>query len=205
LIGKVSFPVEKRREAQVGIQRRQQLETYQGRDFLPFELEEKSLFTELGGIFGDTYLDLDEKKEDPLFEEIAELVRKAATPVTESPYKPSQAAQTTSDIGKIIGSDFTKFVEAPWTPKTNGVLGNLKYYCEQGERPRFYNLNLEGLYGFRLRTRDHSWILGEVYLVPKSLPYSGSPAEVPEIISSHDRVLARIDRLLIMVQSQEAR
>lgn len=208
LIGKVSFSVEKRHEVQVRNQWGQmqtQWQAYQDRDSVPFEMEEQSLLVELFGIFEDSYLDLDEKDEDPFLEEIADLVRKATTPVTESPYKPSQVAQTTSDISKIIGPDFKKFVEAPWTPATDGIVANLKYYCEQGERPRFYNLNLEGLYGFRLRTRDHSWILGELYLVPKSLPYSGSPTEVPEIISSHRRVLARIDRLLIMVQAKDAR
>lgn len=208
LSGEVSFPVEKRREVQVQDNwghTRTQSQTYQSRDSLPFELEEQSLLGELVVAFEDTCLDLDDKDEDPFLEEIAELIRKTTTPVTESPYKPSLAAQTTSDIGKSIGPFFKKFVDAPWTPMTDGMLANLKYYCEQGERPRFYNLSMEGLYGFRLRTRDHSWILGQIYVVPEALTYSGPATQEPEIIKKDNTILARIDRLLLRVEAKDSR
>jgi hypothetical protein len=45
-------------------------------------------------------------------------------------------------------------------------LALLKYHSENGEKARFWSGDFEGHYGFRLRTRDHSWIEGDIYILP---------------------------------------
>jgi len=37
---------------------------------------------------------------------------------------------------------------------------------KNGEKPRFWSGEFEGQYGFRLRTRDHNWIVGQIYISP---------------------------------------
>ena len=92
----------------------------------------------------------------------------ATIPLTEHEFERVDEPLATEVIEKELGEYWTAFVRCPWLPNLNGLLANFKYYCENRERPRFYSLTLKGSYGFRLRTRDHSWILGRIYLLPGS-------------------------------------
>jgi hypothetical protein len=146
-------------------------------------------------------INLSGKNEIPYFDDIANLVIAATHPIGESPYAEYKDAQTTLEIEKIVGPFLGKFIDAPWTAETTGVLANFKYYCEQRERPRFHNLSIDGLYGFRLRTRDHSWISGQIYIVPKTMKYAVPESKVPEItkLNSGQHILARMGRMILLV------
>ena len=73
-------------------------------------------------------------------------------------------ALTSAAILKVIKADWTAFEAAPWSGKIRGSLALLKYSVENGEKARFWGGQFVGHYGFRLRTRDHDWLVGEVYL-----------------------------------------
>ncbi|AKC83116.1 hypothetical protein IMCC26134_10590 [Verrucomicrobia bacterium IMCC26134] len=149
----------------------------------------------------DVEINLSGKNEIPYFDEIAKLVIDATHVIGESPYAEYRDAQTTLEIEKILGPFLGKFIDAPWTAETTGILANFKYYCEQRERPRFHNLSIDGLYGFRLRTRDHSWITGRIYIVPKTMTYASPESKVPEIkiLNSGQQILARMGRMILLV------
>jgi hypothetical protein len=72
---------------------------------------------------------------------------------------------TSEEIQKTIKDDWGAFAACPWAEDLTGRLALLKYLVENGERPRFWSGTFEGLYGFRVRTRDHSWITGEIRMV----------------------------------------
>ena len=149
----------------------------------------------------DRVVNLDESSENPFLNELAEKVKEVTQPADQVAYRENKTLQKTGEIEKTIAPYFKKFIDAPWTEATNGYIANFKYYCEQGERPRFYNHDTEGVYGFRLRTRDHSWINGVLYVVPKSFPYESTSEDAPEIKSigyHHEKVVARLGRLIMM-------
>jgi len=73
-------------------------------------------------------------------------------------------ALTSAAILKIIKADWTAFEAASWSGKIRDSLALLKYSVENGEKARFWEEQFVGHYGFRLRTRDHDWLVGEVYL-----------------------------------------
>jgi hypothetical protein len=150
----------------------------------------------------DRKIKLFDQNEIAYLNDIAKLVADSTHEFSKNSYLECNEAQTTLDIEKIVEPFLRKFINAPWTPETTGVLANFKYYCEQRERPRFYNLKVEGLYGFRLRTRDHSWIQGQIYIVPEAMNYSGPDLKRPEIISFKriGRTLARMGRMILFVE-----
>lgn len=160
-----------------------------------------ALIDDLLGEMENVEINLSGKNKIPYFNDLAKLVIAATHPISESPYAEYRDAQTTLEIEKIIGPFLGKFIDAPWTAETTGVLANFKYYCEQRERPRFHNLSIDGLYGFRLRTRDHSWITGRIYIVPKTMPYASPELKAPEIklLSSGQQILARMGRMILLV------
>ncbi|MEY2429849.1 MAG: hypothetical protein QOJ40_2734, partial [Verrucomicrobiota bacterium] len=71
------------------------------------------------------------------------------------------------EIANRIQPYWERFVRGPWLANVDGLLANLKYYCESGERPRFFSRTIKDSFGFRVRTRDHSWICGSIFLLPE--------------------------------------
>jgi hypothetical protein len=141
------------------------------------EAELPSLASRFAALFKDiSTLDLDAEHPDgSIFGFLQQKVLEATIPETEHPFPSASEVIRSEEIFQRIVPYWTGFVRGPWLPGMIRVFANLKYYCEQGERPRFYNLGVEGLYGFRLRTRDHSWIVGKVYL--RKGQKGGSPVE----------------------------
>jgi hypothetical protein len=73
---------------------------------------------------------------------------------------------TPKEIYERIKVEWEGFTHCPWSAQLTGVLALAKYHVENGERARFWSKNLEGHYGLRIRTRDHDWIVGEIYIDP---------------------------------------
>ena len=164
---------------------------------------EAALTEQLAKIFEKWIVDLDSETKDPFLGALVEKVREATQPVDQVIYSKNTSVLKTGEIEKRIGASFRKFVDAPWTAKTKGLLANLKYYCEQGERPRFNSCEVEGAYGFRLRTRDHNWIRGRVYVVPDALPYESESNDIPEINNNYgSSAMVRQGRLILSVEGE---
>lgn len=67
----------------------------------------------------------------------------------------------------MVQSHWAEFLSIPWSSEIFGSLALLKYHVEKGEQPRFWCEQHEGHFGFRLRTRDHTWIVGECFISPQ--------------------------------------
>lgn len=100
--------------------------------------------------------------------ELAEVVRTKvlALTVASSQFKPLVEPLTPAEVGARIQTDWASFVACPWAGNVKGALALLKYHAENGEKPRFWSEELDGHFGFRLRTRDHSWLIGQMFIMP---------------------------------------
>ena len=74
-------------------------------------------------------------------------------------------------IEKEVGMYWKAFITSPWADEIVGpAVIMLKHLCEKGvETPHIWTLEHKGHYGFRVRTRDHSWIVGKIYCPPSAL------------------------------------
>jgi hypothetical protein len=86
-------------------------------------------------------------------------------------FEPRLKRLTLDSIEKEIGMYWRAFISSPWSEAIGSPpLIMLKHLCERGiETPDVWTLDHKGHYGFRLRTRDHSWIEGQIYCPPSAL------------------------------------
>ena len=89
---------------------------------------------------------------------------------------PSSECLASPDIFKKIKADWDGFTTCPWSGDVTGTLALLKHHVENGETVRFWSNGFEDYYGFRMRTRDHNWVRGNIFIA-KSIPAakSGTP------------------------------
>lgn len=93
---------------------------------------------------------------------IRDRVMEATT--TEPEFRPSRLRPTSAEVERTISAHWATFVQSPWHAGVTGQLALLKYLTERGEQPRFWAGPFENHYGFRLRTRDHDWLVGDLYV-----------------------------------------
>jgi hypothetical protein len=111
--------------------------------------------------------------EDSLPEEIARrqnlAIQQLAT--TTPVFEPRNIRLPADLIEKEVGMYWNAFISSPWANEINGAaVIMLKHLCERGiETPHIWTLEHKGHYGFRVRTRDHSWITGKIYCPPSAL------------------------------------
>lgn len=91
-------------------------------------------------------------------------------------FQGGQGRLTESKINDLVGSYWKSFIIAPWEPTIEGTYALLKHRCSRGEIPNVYSFDVQGHFGFRVRTPDHDWIIGEIYCPPEYL----SPAKAIE-------------------------
>ena len=96
----------------------------------------------------------------------------------QSVFKKTSEQLTSKEIYERIKELWEGFANCPWSPQLKGVLALTKYHVENGERTRFWSENLEGHYGFRIRTRDHDWIVGEIFIDPNKKAETDKPVLV---------------------------
>jgi len=86
------------------------------------------------------------------------------------PFEPAPGPIPSGEIEKKIEKHWRRLADSPWSGAIGGDLASLKFNVERGEQARFWVGVCKGHYGFRLRTRDHSWLMGELYVPPESDP-----------------------------------
>jgi len=155
-------------------------------------------FSENGNI-----IDLDkEYSEGSLLEYLKGIVLENTVLKSDSPFNVADDARMISEeIFVRFEKNWNKFVKGPWLPEISGTLARLKFYCENKEKPRFYNNGLKNSYGFRLRTRDHSWINGTIYLLPENMEES-SKNEI-EVRTDPDGFKFKIGRMCVFLLEEE--
>lgn len=110
-----------------------------------------------------------------------ELIREAwkaaaAAVSSKNSFQGGQGRLTESKINDLIGTYWKAFIQSPWEPSIVGTYALLKHRCARGEIPNVYSFDVQGHFGFRVRTPDHNWIIGEIYCLPDLF----SPGEVPD-------------------------
>lgn len=94
-----------------------------------------------------------------------------------------------------IRDDLLLIVSAPWSDHLNGYWAKLKYTLENGERPRVWRKKHVDHYGIRLRTRDHTWLVGNVFIDRTQPPgKTGEPIEI-----THDEHTHTVGRMYVWI------
>lgn len=116
-----------------------------------------------------------------------------------------QPRMSASSIDSLIGRYWEAFLASPWERTIDGSYALLKHRCTRGEFANVYSLDTVGHFGFRVRTPDHDWILGEIYCPPDQF----SPKDLidPSIISNipdaiNGRWLSEIGPVKISIRTQ---
>jgi hypothetical protein len=89
---------------------------------------------------------------------------------TESLFQPQKKRLDGAEISADVGMYWDAFIAAPWERCIQGNVAMLKHLCERKlESPHVWSNNVKGHYGLRVRTRDHTWIVAEVFCPPAFL------------------------------------
>jgi hypothetical protein len=144
-------------------------------------------------------LDLDRDLPDsPLLELVRLRLLEATT--TEPLYPVTNLRLNTTDTFKKIEPDIKALMRAPWHSGLDRTISKLKYLLENGEQARFWCEEHANHYGFRLRTRDHSWIWGYILIEQASEPMTDQVGI--EIVEASSNTI-RVGRMLL--QAHEVR
>lgn len=104
----------------------------------------------------------------PLAVRLREAIEKVG--VTESTFEGRGKRLPEAEIFKEVGAYWEAFVNSPWEAAIVGDIAMIKHLCERGiERPHVWSNHLKGHYGLRVRTRDHDWIVAQIYCSPNNL------------------------------------
>ena len=141
-----------------------------------------------------------------LGELIDEAWEKARATIPSRPsFTAGQTRMSSSSIDSLIGRYWEAFLASPWESTIEGSYALLKHRCTRGEVANVYSLDTVGHFGFRVRTPDHDWILGEIYCPPDQF----SPKEPidPSITSNfpdaiNGRWLSEIGPVKISIRTQ---
>ena len=95
---------------------------------------------------------------------------KASSSIPNLPvFASGQRRMAMAEIDGLIGRYWDAFLASPWESTMDGAYALLKHRCTRGETANVYSFDTTGHFGFRMRTPDHDWILGEIYCPPHSL------------------------------------
>ena len=146
-------------------------------------------------------LDLNKKyNKNPLMTYLKSIIlpKTTSTPL----FQTSNEKLKSSDIYKVIKQHWDAFVNAPWCSSVSGSIALLKYLLENGEKPRFWCLGFKNCYGFRLRTRDHDWLTGKLYIdIENDSKISNQDIKVIE--KYYEQIVAQYGSLLILVKREK--
>ncbi|MFN8816190.1 MAG: hypothetical protein ACK5ZV_05605 [bacterium] len=81
-----------------------------------------------------------------------------------TPWESNVYIMKSGDVYDLIKSDLDVLISAAWSDDCRREIAKLKYTLENGERPRLWLKDYVGHYGFRVRTRDHTWLVGELFV-----------------------------------------
>jgi len=108
------------------------------------------------------------------------------------------------EIQKEVGIYWKAFIFSSWDkliPAT-GALRMVKHLCMRGlEEPDMCSLNYKGHYRFNVRTRDHTWIVGEIFCPPFALGRK-TPVQSNEInyeVKSYDNHFVQVGDAVIRI------
>jgi hypothetical protein len=112
---------------------------------------------------------------------LGEIIREAwqvaaAALTSKKSFDGGQGRLAETKINELIGAYWKAFISSPWEPSIEGTYALLKHRCARGDIPNVYSYDTKGHFGFRTRTPDHDWIIGEIYCPPENF----APGEAPD-------------------------
>ena len=129
------------------------------------------------------------KAKTPLAVRLKEAIEKIG--VSESTFESRGKRLSEAEIAKEVGAYWEAFINSPWEGTILGDVAMIKHLCERKiETPHVWSHYLKGHYALRVRTRDHDWILAQVYCAPKHLSPKApiSPDEVVYMLGGYVKV-----------------
>lgn len=120
--------------------------------------------------------------EDPILRCAYDFAKARLIPESLTPFMQLAGQRSLEDCRAQIDPHLFAFKDAPWSSSQDGDLALLKHMLGTRSPVYAWNEPEDGLYGFRVRSSDHTWIRGEVYLAPEAIPaIRGTPDRVERI------------------------
>ncbi len=137
-------------------------------------------------------------EDNPLMAHVKSRIEALTT--SESGFACAEDSLQSPEILEIIQQDWEAIAKAPWSDQIEGPMALLKYSLEKGEQARFWCTGIRSNFGFRLRTPDHDWLKGEIYIKTDGKRCNpGSPIEMQPATKGSDRQIAGLGRLFMSV------
>lgn len=143
---------------------------------------------------------------------LGEIIREAwqvaaAALTSKKSFDGGQGRLAETKINELIGAYWKAFISSPWEPSIEGTYALLKHRCARGEIPNVYSFDIKGHFGFRTRTPDHDWIIGEIYCPPENFApgEAPDPAKVVNLESSEDAWLAELGPVKFCIRKDGSR
>lgn len=120
---------------------------------------------------------------------------------TEPPFVPEPPVGS-KELATRLQPHIDALKNCHWSGKVVGSLARLKHLLEGGAKPSYWVGPMPNSYGFRLRTRDHDWLLGDIVVVAEA---NGEPESrdlvVVDLPARHNQreLGARLGRMRIRV------
>jgi hypothetical protein len=121
---------------------------------------------------------------DPEAEALPPLLHKLVASIkAKTGHNPFMASETkrfsTKEVGELIGAYWDRLIDSPWNSETTGDYARLKNLCaKSNDGVNFWGENTKGLFGFKVRTREHDWISGWIFCPPHAFS-PNNPADLP--------------------------
>jgi hypothetical protein len=117
--------------------------------------------------------------EDPILRCVYDFAQGQLIPESQIPFKEIDGQLSLEECRARVLPHLEAFRDAPWSAEQEGDVALLKHVLGSRSPVYAWNESLEGLYGFRVRSSDHTWIRGELYLAPSGvLVTRGTPGRV---------------------------
>jgi hypothetical protein len=145
-----------------------------------FESYESALSDDMLAMQSGLPIDLSVPVHTPLLAKLKSELEGRLGPVIGSEADDRRLAR--SEICSLIGRYWDELISSPWDERTSGEYAILKDLCKRGSREvNVWSEGVKGLFGFRIRTRDHDWIKGSAFCPPEAWAPDSS-ADVGRIV-----------------------
>jgi hypothetical protein len=132
-----------------------------------FESYESLISDDLQAIRSDTPIDLSTPLGTPLLAKLKATIDARLGAIVGSELENRRLK--TSEIYGLIGRYWDELIFSPWDDKTDNEYAILKDLCQRRhDGVNVWNESIKGLFGFKVRTRDHNWIKGYAYCPPEA-------------------------------------
>lgn len=107
---------------------------------------------------------------DPILRCVYDFAKDRLIPDSQVPFREVDGQLSLSESRARVLPHLFELRDAPWSSNQDGHIALLKHALGTSSPIYAWNESIEGLFGFRIRSSDHTWIRGEVYVAPDGVP-----------------------------------